>query len=424
MKLNTAIAQRLAPEYVMLWQASKEVAINDGNLRRLLQDKVARARRDYLAGLGNDTLSSKLEAFGNTGGWGLHQVQELAAVVFKDKRPDATNLGNWLSIEIELLMPNKAAEATFVSFVRKSGYMKAVTIKDDGSIKRRQCECDTQHDDEGNEIEDAHDDDCQADERTAYGREIVITFQDGDWALIKALCDKLNKIGCKVNKSCGLHVHFDMRHITTARKVSVIAQRVAKVVPALKQMLPASRQDNEYCSRVINRHSDSDNSRYGRYAFVNVKAYERHQTLEIRGHSGTTDANKIINWIKILRIVMAKPNRSAIATVQAMIEKFNFDAELQTYMLSRQAKFARAVRQSDDVSSDNQAAESGQAEIFSIGAIGDTFDGFSISGHTIVLDTETASINDNGIGRGVVLTEESIRQAAAMISANHNEEVA
>ena len=38
-----------------------------------------------------------------------------------------------------------------------------------------------------------------------------------------------------------------------------------------------------------------------RYHKVNVMAFSSHKTIEFRHHSGTTDFNKIENWINFLR---------------------------------------------------------------------------------------------------------------------------
>lgn len=368
MKLNPVVKKFMAPEYVALWQVAKTVPIKDASLRRLLTQQVQNARYKASSRIAPDQLAIKLQNYGNTGGWGLKQIQQFASILFQDKAPAAANLGDWLSVEIELLFPNQGAEASFVSFVRKSGYMQFVTIKDDGSVKPSKCDCPEETDEDGNgEGVIDHVEGCKAHGKTAYGREIVVTFKVGDWDFLRAICHKLNSVGSKVNKSCGLHVHFDMRHMKNERSMMLVANRVAKVVPALKQMLPASRQQNEFCEKVINKLSDSDRDRYARYSFVNVKSFQRHRTLEIRGHSGTTDANKIINWIKMLRVVMNKPNRSQINTVQEMLAKFKFEPELQEYMLTRQAKFLGMRRERfDDVAVDNEAAESVQGEIFTI----------------------------------------------------------
>jgi hypothetical protein len=37
-----------------------------------------------------------------------------------------------------------------------------------------------------------------------------------------------------------------------------------------------------------------------RYRKLNIHSYFRHQTLEVRHHSGTTDPAKITNWVRLM----------------------------------------------------------------------------------------------------------------------------
>lgn len=407
MKLNKEITKLMSKEYQVLWALSKESYILDSSIRRMLTDSVKRARQKYLNKLGDDLLNRKLEKFGNNGNWGINKIKELSKYVYQDKSPGMVDLGQWISVEIELVMPDKKAENSFVQFIRKNDFQKFVTLKDDGSVKVKKCDCEEYFDDDLDEHVTNHDNDCQADGNHAFGKEIILTFKSGNWDFVRVICDKLNSLHVTVNKTCGLHVHFDMRHMASGRKMAVVAQRIAKAVPALKQMLPASRQDNEYCAKIINKLSDSDHSHRSRYCFVNLKAYEKHKTLEIRGHSGTTDAIKIINWIKMIQVIMAKPNRSEISTVQGLIAKFNFEGDLQVYMLARQAKFTNIARpQTDDVSNDNRFSETGQAELFSIGSTP-----HEISVSQDILDASRYAYNVTANGQVYRLDESQLREA-------------
>lgn len=111
---------------------------------------------------------------------------------------------------------------------------------------------------------------------------------------------KLNRIcsllvNHKVNKSCGLHVHLDMRG-KTLKEVTKIARHYNKWLYALREFLPQSRRDNNaYCKWGV--------SSRDRYHAVNMCSFERHRTLEIRVHSGTTDFTKIISWIRLLELI-------------------------------------------------------------------------------------------------------------------------
>ena len=109
---------------------------------------------------------------------------------------------------------------------------------------------------------------------------------------------KLKTLGLKCNKSCGLHVHFDMRGRTSA-DVLKIAKRVDKWLRALQELVPASRRDQNYCKFGIST-TGSD-----RYRAVNFASFSKYQTLEIRLHSATFDYAKILSWIRLCELLIA-----------------------------------------------------------------------------------------------------------------------
>lgn len=112
------------------------------------------------------------------------------------------------------------------------------------------------------------------------------------------LAAKLKALGMKCNKSCGLHVHFDMRGRTSA-DVLKIAKRVDKWLRALQELVPASRREQNYCKFGISP-SGSD-----RYHAVNFCAFSKYQTLEIRLHSATFDYAKILSWVRLCELLIA-----------------------------------------------------------------------------------------------------------------------
>lgn len=113
-------------------------------------------------------------------------------------------------------------------------------------------------------------------------------------------CEHLNKIGATVNSSCGLHVHFDMRE-RNEHDVRVLAHRLDSNMLHVVRMLDPTRRDNQYCRAGL---SNTD-----RYRRVNLCAFDKHETLEIRVHQGTTSYDSIMNWIVLLEYL---GNRSAL----------------------------------------------------------------------------------------------------------------
>ena len=359
---QSLIVKALKPEIKALWDLSHTKML-DGEFMSYVQDAVRRAKDNVInfpppnlpanqRRLGHyrriDQMQEKFEQYGNTGRWSREKIKQLAQMIYQDKSPENIDLGKWISVEIECLFWNPNAETVFVSHIRKMGKGKFVTIKQDGSIRQNEemppCGC-------------TKDDDGYIERHTCQyrptPREIVITFKDGDWAFIKDLCAKLRELKTHVNKTCGLHVHFDCRHLKAAQ-VTTIGKRVAQAVPALKQILPASRSNNRFCVTDINSHR-SRNGREDRYSFVNLMSYERHKTLEIRGHSGTIDGTKIVNWIRILQKIMLKRNRKPITTASEMVSFFAFEPDLVRYVSKRFDKFnpVKQVELLDDVADDH-----------------------------------------------------------------------
>lgn len=112
------------------------------------------------------------------------------------------------------------------------------------------------------------------------------------------LTKTLRALDMKCNRTCGLHVHFDMR-TRTETEVLKIAKRTDKWLKALQELVPASRRDQHYCKFGI---SASGNDRY---RAVNFAAFFKYKTLEIRLHSATFDYAKILSWIRLCELILA-----------------------------------------------------------------------------------------------------------------------
>lgn len=114
--------------------------------------------------------------------------------------------------------------------------------------------------------------------------------------LVTKVCN-LIKRHSTVNSTCGLHVHLDMRN----RDVSQSYANLFAAQGLLYSMCPLSRINGEYCKPETeyvsfeNEHVTND-----RWYGINKNSYEDHKTLEVRMHSGSLNADKINNWIKLL----------------------------------------------------------------------------------------------------------------------------
>jgi len=337
-------------EYQMLWQLTRKQRIT-GDLHAMIQNQVKQVRKNFRT-TKRDPLVEKFLNFGNEGLWSTEKLRELANVLYEHKTPEAVNLGEWISVEIEGIMPSEDAETKFIKFIRKNNLQKYITIKNDGSL--RVISPNRLNRDEERRLRDEIGtvnmarlrvpprmpptlQQEQQETRLAFGREIVMTFRYGDWKFVRMVCEELRRLKFYVNSSCGMHVHFDCRHLK-ADDVGRIAKRLVYAVPALKQILPQSRQENRFCARDINEFQGRNEDRY---AFINLQAFTRHQTLEIRAHGGTTDPVKIINWIRILRKIMNK--RKPVQTASELINAFKMDKDLIEYINERYNRFHRPL---------------------------------------------------------------------------------
>jgi hypothetical protein len=141
-----------------------------------------------------------------------------------------------------------------------------------------------------------------------------------------ALCKKLAAVGFRVNSSCGLHVHFDMRG-RTGEEVKSKARIAEAWLHALQELLPASRRGNEYCKWGISQND--------RYRAVNLRAFQAHQTLEIRCHSGTCDYTKILAWVRLCELILALRRKPKAGSCVAVLDQLPLAEHDRSYWLAR-----------------------------------------------------------------------------------------
>lgn len=117
--------------------------------------------------------------------------------------------------------------------------------------------------------------------------------------------------GAWVDKTCGLHVHVDARHLRKPGMdvddhmdldlcdAAETYDRLTLLYPVLKRLVPRSRWNNKYC-KFYNNREGSDTYRCpgngDRYAAINWCSYARHRTIEFRLGSGSTNLVKIESW--------------------------------------------------------------------------------------------------------------------------------
>ena len=154
-----------------------------------------------------------------------------------------------------------------------------------------------------------------------HGAEVVsppIKGEDG-FNQIRTVCNVLNRIGCIVNKTCGLHVHVDASNLSI-RELRNICTSWLKYEHVIESLVPPSRRrhENRFCrSNVLRYNYDEVSAMFERINNarnrtsiynamcprvrnykLNVRSLGRHGTLEFRYHGGTLNARKIQNHVK------------------------------------------------------------------------------------------------------------------------------
>jgi hypothetical protein len=240
----------------------------------------------------------------------LKMMQRLQDVE-RDHQPNDKGLGHWVGVEVECIIPHRDGDGDGCSCEYDA----------DGELEN-ECNSCSNGDTYWSE-EDAHEwlkgellkagvsrccvkSDGSLNDDDGHGVEVTILFNSSyGFEPLNKLCKALTKAGCYVNKSCGLHVHLDARHLTK-KGAQRIGDSLGHSLPVLKYLVPKSRHNNTYCklgvSKLIRCSRMLDNWDE-RYHAVNLTAYPKYKTIEVRLHGGSINASKIESWVKLLKLI-------------------------------------------------------------------------------------------------------------------------
>ncbi len=163
------------------------------------------------------------------------------------------------------------------------------------------------------------------------GVEWISSPMNGDrlFSEIDKMTDWLRDNNFGVNRSCGYHLHIDARDLYWPELCGIlIVGNVTEKV--LYDMMPKSRRKSNWCrkskiktDRILEiksdkdfidswyEHSSSERPNMGKYHDSRYHGINMHSrvylgTIEFRHHSGTTDKEKIKNWITICQSIVEK----------------------------------------------------------------------------------------------------------------------
>lgn len=230
---------------------------------------------------------------------------------FDKKVPDNKNIKPHVGVEIEFYC--KIDRDNLAREFAKEKLQNYVNITTDGSLK--------------SPPEDA-----------PIAHELRIMAEEKDIeSVIKRVCKVItsDKVGGKVNKTCGVHVHLDMRQIT--RNKELIFNNLVNCQGLLFSLVPKSRRSNKYCNFVATSNYQESNGNH-HDAISGRDAYAKHKTFEVRIHSGTINASKINHWINLLLLITNNTNMMAPITGLTEFEKaltVPLSEELKSYIQKR-----------------------------------------------------------------------------------------
>ena len=177
----------------------------------------------------------------------------------------------------------------------------------------------------------------------------------------------LKRLGFRINRSCGFHVHHEARDLD-AKAVRNLARLVNRFQPILNGLVPSSRRDGQWAMAFTDQEMErfekartaccgrgwggreggvsgcqaarfSGRRRYSRtyrsgacsacsattrYKALNLKSLHQHGTVEFRQHSGTVEADKLVNWILLTQGLIEKAKAGGRSR-RKQFEKLNGD---------------------------------------------------------------------------------------------------
>lgn len=220
------------------------------------------------------------------------------------KKPKSKD--NHVGIEIEFQCPVEMPK--LAKMFQAAGLNDEVQLKEDGSINevvdhsyRYCCDCNAN---ESLTCCNCDNTSCVSGTNNSFnGFEVAVLCKEETYrTTIGKVLRVLKDAKCKVDSSCGLHVHIDMRN----RDKAIVFNNLIVCQPILYSMNPKSRWNGDYCQYLTNKDVERPNDRY---SGINNQAIKAHNTIEVRIHAGTLNKSKICNWVKLLLKIANKETK-------------------------------------------------------------------------------------------------------------------
>jgi len=224
-----------------------------------------------------------------------------------DKKPTDAK-ATYVGIEVEFIYTGKYDALKKLLIDNK--LHKYVCIKDDGSLRA-----------------------CH---NTGYkGKELTLICKVGEVEDVLKRLDSVlmnPEIDGFANRSCGLHVHLDVRN----RDAELVYKNLVRVQNLLRGSQPIGRVNNIHCratptDKLDKKKAEESGGNDDRYWVVNGQSYGKHKTIEIRIHEGTVDCEDIFNWVTFLNSIADHKSeipKNEIKFAEDLVSKFDINIPL------------------------------------------------------------------------------------------------
>lgn len=247
-----------------------------------------------------------------------------------------TSKSKYVGIEIEFLTPSNNVKK-LESLLIKNELQWYCHLGDDGSVK----DLDWVAQDRYEEYTDWRGQQqtrvmtTNHDERKASHEIRILAQEDEAPAIVNKVCEILKECGSIVNKTCGLHVHVDLR----SRNYDTVYHNMFQCQDLMFKTQPCTRTSrNKYCKKL--KKMFDAKSRAGRYHAINRKAYKEHRTIEVRLHEPTLIAKEILMWCGFL-ILIANFETKLDKKIKLVEDLPSLPEALKGYLNERIKKYSR-----------------------------------------------------------------------------------
>jgi len=178
----------------------------------------------------------------------------------------------------------------------------------------------------------------------------ILEGNDNGFESLKNCCKTLNEADAKVNRSTGLHVHIGASGMTDKWFLNIFRnyQKLESIIDTF--MAPSRRRDNNtFCKSLqgynfdyaCNTIADLQRKLSSRYYKVNPMSINRHGTIEFRQHQGTTDFEKISNWVRFCAKLVQWSKENVLSNEDLRIDNIPFITESEKAFFKSRANALR-----------------------------------------------------------------------------------